>query len=347
MNWLMWRVYKKQWLGFLLLLIFFVAVAVPSGLRFRHEYQHLSAICGSAHTCNAADLRDTIFHTQLDGLITNAVKLTLLGIPFVLGMFWGVPLLAKEYAEKTTMLVWTQGIPRKKWLTAKLAWTLGITVVYVGVLSALATWFSHTGNTVNHDRFDALAFTSQGIVPVAVALFAVSAGILFGAWFRKILPALGVTFGLLLVSQIVVPIFARPHYVSAKVYATPSTFHGSNDPLQYFSPHNEDAWVVGQRMVDHTGKVFDWLNPPRLCKVSDPSTQKDADRNGADRHAIIGRNGTFVDADCLNSLGYHWEIKYQPSYRYWDFQRIEAGMYLALSALAIGATYAFVVKRDV
>jgi hypothetical protein len=341
MNWLIWRQHRKQWFVFLALLAVFVAVAIPSGLNFWHDYQRLSAACSQAGNCNATDLRDTIFNTQLDALITNAVKFGLLAIPFVLGLFWGVPLLAKEYAEKTNKLVWTQGISRKKWLTAKLAWVLGATVLYVGALSAVATWFSHTGNTVNHDRFSILAFSSQGMVPVAVAVFAVSVGILSGALFKKLIPALGVTIGLLLLAQVVVPLLGRTHYIAPKVYNTPSLLNSADgNPFEPTVPSSVGAWTVGEKMVNSKGEVFEWDNPPTTCRVARPEQGKE------EHHAVIGRNDVFMDVDCMNSLGYHWEIKYQPSYRYWNFQRIESGLYILLALAALGSTYALVLKRD-
>ena len=68
---------------------------------------------------------------------------------------------------------------------------------------------------------------------------------------------------------------------------------------------------------------------------------------GRQADAIISKNGgPAVDFQCLNKLGYYWNTKYQPAYRYWDFQRIELGLYLALSIVPIGATYWLVLKRD-
>jgi ABC-type transport system involved in multi-copper enzyme maturation permease subunit len=345
MNWLIWRQHRKQLFIFSGLLLIFAAVAIPSGFHFWHVYQHLSAGC--AQSCNSSDLRDAIFKTQFDGLVTNAVKIILLGLPFLLGVFVGVPLLAKEYAEKTNKLVWTQGISRKKWLTSKIAWVLFATIVYAGTFSAIATWFSKTGNIVNHDRFAVLAFSSQGIVPVAITVFAVSVGVLFGAWFKKVLPALGATLGLLIVLQIGVPLLARTHYVTPSVYTTGFLLSGDKggDPFSTHQiPNNEGAWVVRGRMVNNSGQDFDWSNPPSSCKVAAPTAIKQ--EPGVKRHPVIGQNNIFMDLDCLNSLGYHWEIKYQPSYRYWNFQRIEVGLYAVLSLVAVGGTYMLVLKRD-
>lgn len=345
MNWLIWRQHRKQWFVLLSLLIIFAAIVIPSGLSFWHDYQHFSAACGQATSCSPNDLRDAIFNTQLDGLIVNAVKLSLLALPFILGLFCGVPLLAKEYADKTNKLVWTQGISRKKWLTTKLAWILVVTSIYTGAFSVIATWFSKTGNLLNHDRFNVLAFNSQNMVPVAIAVFGVSIGVLFGAWFKKVLPALGATIGLLLVLQIVIPVFARTHYKSPKLYTTPSLMSESDgDPFDHPIPNESNAWVIKDNMVDSNGHVFEWLNPPSACKVSDPANEKQ--KKDGERHAVIGRNNIFIDINCLNMHGYHWEVTYQPGSRYWNFQIIESGLYLVLAAIALGGAYALVLKRD-
>jgi len=63
------------------------------------------------------------------------------------------------------------------------------------------------------------------------------------------------------------------------------------------------------------------------------------------RVKVVPGNGDPIDA-CLNKAGFSQIAKYQPSYRYWDFQRIEAGLYLSLSVILIGATYWLILRRD-
>lgn len=47
-----------------------------------------------------------------------------------------------------------------------------------------------------------------------------------------------------------------------------------------------------------------------------------------------GATGTFGDiAACLGNLNLHVDLHYQPNDRYWSFQWIESGLYVALSAL--------------
>jgi hypothetical protein len=283
-------------------------------------------------------MRDTVFDSTIDGLVVNLVKLTLLGLPLLLGLFWGVPLIAKEYAANTNKLVWTQGITRRKWLTTKLAWTLLATVLYAGVFAALATWFSRTGNVISSDRFTELAFSSQAIVPVATAVFAVAVGAMFGAWFKKLLPALGATLALLIVVQVAVPLVARPHYQAAQTYTQALDTPDRGRQFDPTGPSAED-WTTDSRIATSAGQVLDTNNPPEQCVVKE-------DGKKVEGGAFATGSGPIIGFGCLKSLDYHWEVTYQPGHRYWNFQRIEMALYLVLAGVAVVATYWIVLKRD-
>lgn len=315
--------------------LIFVTITIPSSLHFWHSYQHVLATCSQASTCD--QVINTVFLSTTDVLVVNFVKLSLLGIPLLLGLFWGVPLIAKEYADNTNKLVWTQGISRREWLTAKLAWALLMTALYAGAFSALATWFSRTGNAINGDRFASVAFSSQGIVPVTVAIFAVAVGIAFGAWFKKLLPAFGATLGLLMVLQVAVPLVLRPHYQPAQISA--ETLDPKNRGKFAPSGPTGQEWILGTRQVNNRGQILDTGNPPQQCMLK---SDEDKTQGGA----FAFGSGPVIGFACLSSLGYHWEVKYQPAYRYWNFQRIEATLYLSLTSVSVAATYWLVLKRD-
>lgn len=61
--------------------------------------------------------------------------------------------------------------------------------------------------------------------------------------------------------------------------------------------------------------------------------------------AVAAPGGDPIDS-CLNAAGWHETATFQPSYRYWDFQRIEAGIYLGLTVLAVVGTYWLVLRHD-
>jgi ABC-type transport system involved in multi-copper enzyme maturation permease subunit len=358
MNWLAWRQHRKQFVVAGIFLVLFAAFMIPTGLNFWHTYQHALSTCGSTDTCN--QLNGELFQSTIDNLLLHLVPVAIMLIPIVLGLFWGVPLLTKEYAEGTNKLVWTQSISRRKWLSIKLVWVLVGAAITAGAFAALDTWWSKTGNALNLDRFQTLQFSGQGIVPVAYAVFAVALGIMFGAWFKRTMVALGVTLFLLIAIVLVgVPNFVRPHYI------TPTTYNASilsntgkvnGDALSPQAPANSGAsLLVSGNLVSKNGQRISWSNPPHSCIVTNPSDGLGANgphsvvvaKGGPLRDALVSRNGgPTVDVNCLGELGYHWSTKYQPSYRYWDFQRIETGLYLALSIIPLSVTYWLVLRRD-
>jgi hypothetical protein len=54
-----------------------------------------------------------------DGLVAATM-----GIPLLFGVFWGAPLLAREFEDGTHNLAWTQGVTRRRWLSRNLMWAL-------------------------------------------------------------------------------------------------------------------------------------------------------------------------------------------------------------------------------
>jgi ABC-type transport system involved in multi-copper enzyme maturation permease subunit len=359
MNWLAWQQHRKQFLIAGIFVVLFAAFMIPTGISFWHTYQHALSSCNATATCD--QLAGELFQSSIDALLFHLVPVAIMFIPILLGLFWGVPLLSKEYTEGTNKLVWTQSVSRRKWLSVKLAWVLIGTAITAGAFAALDTWWSKTGNLLNVDRFQPLQFSSQGIVPVACAIFAVSLGIMFGAWFKRIMVALGVTLFLLIaIALVIVPNFIRPNYVSPTIYTAAlfnnSTGEAKGDPLSPQAPPNSGAsLVVSGSLNSETGHPISWSNPPQSCIVAHPNDgigpigqhTAIAVKNGNVRDAMVSRNGgPTVDLNCLDNLGYHWITKYQPSYRYWDFQRIETGFYLALSVIPLGLTYWLVLRRD-
>jgi ABC-type transport system involved in multi-copper enzyme maturation permease subunit len=359
MNWLAWRQHRKQFMVAGIFLALFAALMIPTGLHYWHTYQHTLSTCSSTDTCS--QVGGELFQGNLDGLILHLVPVAFLFIPIVLGLFWGVPFLAREYAEGTNKLVWTQSVSRKKWLTVKLIWIILGTAIIAGMFAALMTWWSKTNNAINLNRFHEIFFNTQGIAPVAYSVFAVSLGIALGTWFRRTMVALGITLALLIaIMLVIVPNFIRPHYETpvsykmsllnnSKINGAPTN---SNDPTT-----NGASLIVSQTTVSSQNQPLDWANPPKQCIVTSPpgfggipsghSKAVAAPTGNGTPEAIDSQNGgPAVSLNCLQPLGYRMDVQYQPSYRYWDFQRIETGLYLALSVIPIGATYWLVLRRD-
>lgn len=355
MSWLAWRQYRKQFMVAGIFLVLFAAITIPTGLHFWHTYQQALSTCKNTDTCN--QLSNELFQSRLDGLLFNFIPLVVLLLPLLLGLFVGVPFLAREYSDGTNKLVWTQGISRRKWLTVKLIWVLFGTTILAAAFTALDTWWFKTGNTLSQNRFSS-SFSFQGIVPIAYSIFAVSLGIMFGAWFRRTMVALGVTLFLLIAILLVaVPNFVRPYYETPASYK--ESLVGTAIPVMGQPSSNsplDNALRIKGTIVSSSGQPLDWANPPSQCIRTAPAGfvgggvgvhEQAVPAPGSKQEALSSQNGgPVVSLNCLNSLGYKMDIRYQPAYRYWDFQRIETGLYLVLSAIPLAGTYWLILRRD-
>lgn len=345
MNWFAWRQSRRSFLILGLFLVIYAAFVIPTGIHFWHVYQHTLTDCRlnpANPTCSDLST-SSLFPTTPDRLLTGLIPTTVLFLPIILGVFWGAPLLAKEYADGTNSLAWTQSISRRKWLSVKLAWTIGATVIFMAAFAALVTWWLKTSNALDMDRFsNGNVFGIEGIVPVSIGLFAVAYGILFGAWFRKTMVAVGVTLFLFVATaHIIVPNLLRPNYIKPISISTAVGPRQLNDNGKI--PQN--SWIVSQLIYNGSGKaIYGDIYPamPAECQKLTQDIQVPNDSHVA---KVKAAGGDPVD-DCLNQHGWHQVAKYQPGYRYWDFQRIEAGIYIGLSVIAVGATYWLVLKRD-
>lgn len=337
MNWFIWRQHNKQFLIFGILLAAFAGLLIPTGIHYWNTYQHTLATCAqnpATPSCN--DLQDNLFNSQTDGFIRIAVVLGTFGLPMLVGLFIGSPLLAREYEEGTDKLAWTQSVSRRKWLTAKLAWALGFALLYGIALTLLATWWSRTLNALTGYRFIQGHFETQGLMPAAYCVFFTTVGFATGAWFRKTLVGFAITFGVFVVCMASFAQWIRPHYM------TPVTITAKMGP----DSKVPGGWVIRHSIVDKNGNTFDSFNlssMPADCQAIIQQVK------GGDNIAVKvepGHGGAPSITDCLNNAGFRQVTTYQPAYRYWDFQRIEAGIYLGMTALAVGATYWLVLKRD-
>ena len=340
MNWLIWRQHRKQFLAFGVLLALFAALVIPTGIHYWNVYQHaLSTCAANPATPICGNLANNLFTSSFDGLIRTSVILGTFALPLLVGAFIGSPLFAREYEEGTDKLAWTQSISRRKWLSAKLAWVLGFAGLYGTVLTLLATWWSRTPNALLHNRFVQGHFETQGLMPIAYCLLFTAVGFMVGAWFRKTLVGMAVTLGLFVLCLAGFAQWIRPHYM------TPVTVTSPMGPGVADSQIPADAWVIRRDIVDGKGRIYNTFGPKDMPAACQELTlnRRVADNSHA---AQVKANGGDPVSDCLTAAGWHQKTVYHPSYRYWDFQRMEAGIYLGMTALVVGATYWLVLKRD-
>jgi ABC-2 family transporter protein len=314
MNQLIWRLHYRQVYWALGALAVLAVVLVITGISMANDYHSFEATCAATQSCG--DAANLLF--KGDGFIIDLVNLTLV-IPALFGIFWGAPLLAKEYEEGTQNLAWTQGVTRRTWFSMNLLWVFTAAVLWAGVLTILVSWWRSPENAIG-SRFT--AFDIQGIVPIAYATFAVSLGIAVGTIVRRVLPAIATTIGGFLAVRLPIEMWARPHFMPAI-----STLY----PLGSQANGPTGAWILSGQLVGPNGtSLGNGIKAFALPQQCGP--------------AFSGSKTASVQ--CLAAHGYHQLLTYQPASRFWAFQGIEAAIFVGLAVVLLAVAYRFVLKRD-
>ena len=313
MNQVIWRLHRNQARFAAAAFVVAAVVIVLSGVRMAHTYDAALAACAPGG--RGCDLGGGIYRG--DGLITDLVSLSTFALPGLLGLFWGVPLVAKELEEGTHVLAWTQGVTRRRWIATNLGWALAAAAALSGAMSALVTWWRIPENTI-YGRLG--NFDIQGLVPVAYCVFAVALGIAAGVLFRRVLPTLAATLGVMLLVRAPIALYLRkrllpPISVPFKV--------------GYTSGQPSTAWLLSTPTVNAAGQAVstDMNGIPLAC-----------------RHIALAGNHALQG--CMSTHGYRTLTVFQPDSRFWIFQTMESALFLVLAVPLVVFTYRRVIRRD-
>ncbi|MEU3464094.1 ABC transporter permease subunit [Streptomyces sp. NPDC006733] len=167
-------------------------------------------------------------------------------LPLLAGLFLGAPLLAQEYEHGTLPLVWTQSVPRGRWLAFRLGGAGLIVLLVSGILTAVGGRFWWTAvyrNSFSYDSpFAAPIYQVIGPVAVTTALFALALGTAAGMLLRRTLPAMAVTGGVVVAVELALYAL-RPH-LYPMVHATQV---GPSGAFLFTEPRG--AWLVSNGTV--------------------------------------------------------------------------------------------------
>jgi len=329
MIWLTWRQFRAQAAiaaGALLALAVYLVVL---GFAMRHSYDVDVAGC----TGDSCDNLQDAFKDRYATYVLLAAAL-LVAVPAVIGVFWGAPMLTREFETGTYRMIWTQSVSRGRWLAVKLAILAVAAVVVTGVFTVLLTWAARPLDRLAGHRFGTFAFDSRNLTPVAYALFALALGTAAGLLLRRTLAAIAVTLVVFAVVQVTMPLAIRPNLVppvtdSIKVErASLARAHGlgisargpesvtPDSPVTVHDYEIPGAWVLTgeSRLLQASGQPVDGTKADDCFTGIGP---KDA-------------------AACLAAMNLHFDVTYQPGSRYWLFQGIETSIFTALALLLAG-----------
>jgi ABC-type transport system involved in multi-copper enzyme maturation permease subunit len=300
MTWLAYRQFRAQALLAALTTIVIVVLLVVTREAIAHDPSNLSAFQQSVRLLGTA----------------------LVGVPALLGAFWGAPLVAREFEAGTHLLAWTQSVTRARWLATKLAITCIAAIAATALFSAVLTWWAAPLDRLGN-RIGTANFGQRGIVPIGYTLFAITLGALLGTVLKRTLPAMAATLGSFFVVRFVVQLAVRPHLFKSVLLAGPTRAFGSTDVT---SP-TSGAWVLSSKTVDATGRAVSSI-----------------DNMLADACALTRSSSQADFAVCANRLGIRDIVTMHPANRFWAMQTYETAIFLAL-ALALAALCFLSVRR--
>jgi hypothetical protein len=337
MTWLTWRQYRVQAAVAALVLAVFATVMLVTGLQLAAQWHTVLAGCTASGTCGNLHQGAVSLSSPLGW---DFVVLSLMA-PALFGVLVGAPLVAHEFETRTSDFAWAQSITRTHWLAVKVGWVLLAAAVWGGAIATLVTWWSGPRNAAFANAFQSNYFDQQGLVPVAYSVFATALGITAGATARRTLPAIAIVIGGFIGMRLWISQDLRMHFM-----APVTTFYGVaanfNTPAGSINVGGGLINQAGQLVTGSFGNVMIDGVPstslPAACQQLIPASASGPNGpSGATLNAVYG---------CLQQAGYRQFLSYQPISRYWAFQGIEAGIYLAVAAALIAVTFYAVRRRD-
>jgi hypothetical protein len=168
--WLVWRQHR------LLIVVTTIGVAIASALYW----------------WDATD----VVHSNAYQVLANVIVPAASGL---VGVFWGAPLLASEYEQRTHLVAWAQDTSPVRWMIAKFVLLGAVIAVLWAILGAADSTFIHVvnGNGPMYSslfgRWGMAGFESWIPLQVIYALFGFALGVAVSALVRRTVMAIGLT----------------------------------------------------------------------------------------------------------------------------------------------------------
>jgi hypothetical protein len=304
MTWLAWRQLRVQ------------AVILVAALL-------VIVIALVATRAHVVDAYSSSGNHELTGLYVwlRLLGTVLIGLPAIIGAFWGAPMIAAELEARTHRLAWTQSVTRDRWLAVKLVLTAAVAVAVVGIFAAAFTWWCAPLDATDASRISPANFPQRGFISIGYTLFALALGVFLGAVTRRTLPAMASTLIAFLVARLGIQKLLRPHLVSVTTLRT--------DPFGS-GPHG--AWIISSRTLDAAGHQVSAHNLENhlaaVCHIT--RATPDVDK---------------ALATCAHQQGIYDLTRAIPASSFWQLQALELVVFVALAVLIVGGTFWWLRQR--
>jgi hypothetical protein len=340
MIWLTWRQFRAQAIAAAALLAVLAILLAVTGPYMAHLYDSSGIATCTGVSCgpvtntfgNKLPWFDTVLYLLGLGIMFLA--------PAIVGVFWGAPLIAHEIEARTLPLTWNQSVTKTRWLAVKLSLVGLASVATAGLLSLMLTWWSSPmdstleipyGHRLLLERLGPVLFATRGVAPLGYAAFAFALGVTAGMLTRRTVSAMAATVGVFAALQFAWAEWIRAHLVppvTTIVPLNPGTISvlGIKDGFMNLQAAptltQQGAWILSGQVIDTSGR------PAQVPAIP----------------ACLGSNSQACAAS-LTRFHFRELISYEPASRFWTFQWVETGIFVALALALAGCCIWWLVRR--
>jgi hypothetical protein len=337
MIWLTWRQFRAQAVVAGAALIAMAITLALTGPHLASVFDSNGlATCRTGCGADAGKFIDEVKGSGTELIFYGGIFLVY-AVPALIGLFWGAPMVSREFEAGTFRLAWNQSVTRTRWIAVKLGLIGLAAMVTAGLLSLMTSWWASPlyqaaqqaggQDPLSINKLAGPLFGAGGIAPVGYAAFAFALGVTVGVLIRRTVPAMAVTLAIFAAIQIFWPGVVRPHLIPP-VHGTEPLAAVTVNGMGVAPGHlfmnvgsisgHAGAWVTSARAVNAAGQPA--TNVPAACALSNTLIQ------------------------CLASHGIRLAVSYQPASRYWALQWVETGIFLILAA-GLGALCYWRIRR--
>jgi ABC-type transport system involved in multi-copper enzyme maturation permease subunit len=319
MNWLVWRQHRWDGASALAVLLFLGGAMIILTAVSANLLAEISRTCAT-QSSDCGTLRGD-YHSTF-GQFQTVINIAGVVIPALLGVFVGAPMVARELELGTHLLVWAQGITRRRWFFSKVILLTTATLVSSGGLGAIyLVWLTPQQSVA--DLW--YSFDVEPLALVSYSIFALMLGIAFGVIIQRTLPAMAATLVTFIGVRALVELLARPRYLPPLSWDIGSNIQGDSSFLFVGSAVHTD-------LAGHAISEGHWNEVLQQCSSLPVQTEKTA--------------GPPPLHECLLNHGVLVVQQYQPESRFWLFQGIEAAIFIALALLIVAVAYRLIARKS-
>jgi hypothetical protein len=123
----------------------------------------------------------------------NVIAVAALALPVLVGLFAGVPWVAREFESGAFRFTWTQGTGPRRWLLGTFGPLAALAAVTAAIYGAAASWWYQLAQWQNGTSIWSWRWSSFELTPFSIAgwtVLSMALALLCGVLIRRVLPAM-------------------------------------------------------------------------------------------------------------------------------------------------------------